>query len=125
VIRIDLGGPVLEFVHVPDEHFPWRYAAELDGRRVPIRCRMRYKDDAASNYLWGDWSEDMTMLMSFLSAIEDVTPTRDGDAFRFFAVHEYDHFQGGTKGWRSVAAIIAFRDGKVEVDVELDESADY
>ena len=82
-MRIDLGGPALEFVKIHDPHYSARYAAEVDGVRVPIRLHRVYNDRGyTSRPTVTDDEEGMTML---LWDLDDLTgePARDGDAFVF------------------------------------------
>ena len=121
VLRIDLGGPALEFVKVPDREYSARYAAELDGVRVPIRVRRNYRDVgySARSSSFSDWTEGMTALLWDLDDLVGVEPERVGDAF-VFAIDIQRHYNSHKTG----RVEIALRDGVVVFDADISEQDD-
>lgn len=121
VLRLDLGGPALELVRVPDRQSSARYAAEIDGVRVPIRHRRNYRDAgySSTDSSFDDWKQDMTMLLWDLDELRGVQPVKTGDAFVFtFAIERhYNAFKRGT-------VTIAYRNGVVEIDADVTEQDD-
>jgi hypothetical protein len=119
-MRIDLGGPALEFVKLPDPDYSARYAAEIDGVRVPIKLHRKYTDtgyNARGSHT--DDEQGMTMLLWDLDDIAGVTPTRDGDAY-VFAIDIQRHY----RSYKAGRVRIAYVDGVVHWDAEIDEQDD-
>ena len=117
-MRLDLGGPALEFIHLGRSA---TYAAEIDGVRVPMRVRRRSTDAGygGGNDSFEDWREGLTMDLWDLRNIQEEEPERSGDSFVFKFRHEqhYNAFKAGT-------VTITYRDGVVEIDADITEQND-
>jgi hypothetical protein len=119
-VRIDLGGPALEFVKLDDPDFSARYAAELDGVRVPIRVHRAYRDCGyGGTNSHTDDEEGMTALLWDLDDIAGVTPRREGDAF-VFEFDERRHYNSFKLG----RIAIKYEAGVVHWDAKIDEQND-
>jgi hypothetical protein len=112
-LRLDLGGPILEFVRVEDGNNA-RFAAEVDGTRVPIQMHRGHTDI-------NDHTEETAEagLTAVLWELDEIygAPEREGDAFVFEVNSEtYDER-------RKIGRVtIAYRDGIVHWNAELHDT---
>ena len=122
--RIDLGGRALELIRVG----PYEFAAEVDGKRMPIRYRPLVHEHVDNQQTGapegvrdrgGEWSDAMTMHLDFdlLAGHRPLEAKAHGDVFRlgywsggYMEKDVYGHYD------------IAFRDGFVVIEFELNES---
>ena len=109
VLRIDLGGPALEFVKVGDRE----YAAELDGKRVPIRYRLssHQVSEGGGSSSDGTWTQGETMKIYSLDEVHAAAPEREGDRF-VLRSHQEHHF----RAYDTNVFTIWLADGFVHVD---------
>ena len=122
--RIDLGGRALELFRVGS----CEYAAEVDGKRVPIRYRSIVHEHVDNQRTGapegirdrgGEWVDASTMHLDFdlLTGHRPLEAKVHGDVFRlgyyssgYMEKDRYGHYD------------ISFRGGVVVIEIELNES---
>ena len=111
-LRLDLGGPVLEFVRIEDGYNA-RFGAEVDGMRVPIRLHRLHSDTRPTAEPEQTDEEGLTVVLWELDELYGA-PKRDGDAL-VFAVNSETYDERTKTG----TVTIAYRDGIVHWIAEL------
>ena len=124
MLRLDLGGPVLDFIRVKDPEgraYSSCFAAELDGVRVPLRVR-RTDTEVGYSSRHGEEISDEEGLAVLLWDLDEELPSEpkcEGDTF-VFEIDSVRHYNSYKRG----RVTIAYRDGIVHWDADIEEKND-